>query len=145
MSGTIRITCTVDTTDPQAALGFEAWIDDELVADIDHVTGPQHITLTVSDDDSQHSLRFCLKNKTTEHTTIDESGAIVRDSLLTLKNICFDDIRLGQVFTDVAVYTHDCNGTAPMSQNKFYGNMGCNGTVELQFTTPIYLWLLEHM
>ena len=145
MSGAIRITCQLDTTDPEAALGFEAWLDNRLVVNVPHVTGPHSISFPVSDDDGEHSLRFCLKNKTTAHTTIDESGAIIRDSLLTLKDICFDDIRLGQVFTDVATYTHDGNGTTPLTVGKFYGSLGCNGTVELRFTTPIYLWLLEHM
>jgi hypothetical protein len=43
------------------------------------------------------------------------------------------------------VYEHDYNGTGTLTQEKFYGQMGCNGTVSLAFCTPIYMWLLEHM
>jgi len=49
------------------------------------------------------------------------------------------------MFTELATYTHDFNGTKELTQEKFYGVMGCNGTVSLKFATPIYLWLLENM
>jgi len=45
----------------------------------------------------------------------------------------------------LAQYQHDFNGTGNPTIDKFYGEMGCNGTVSLKFTTPIYLWLLENM
>ena len=86
-----------------------------------------------------------MKNKTTEHTKIDEQGNIVSDACLTITNLAFDEIELKQIVVDKAVYTHDFNGTQPETQEKFYGAMGCNGTVSLQFSTPMYLWLLENM
>jgi hypothetical protein len=64
--------------------------------------------------------------------------------MLTVTDLEFDEILLGQIFINNAVYTHNCNGTAPETQNTFYGKMGCNGTVELKFTTPVYLWMLEN-
>jgi hypothetical protein len=30
-------------------------------------------------------------------------------------------------------------------KDKFYGSMGCNGTITFEFNTPFYLWLLENM
>jgi hypothetical protein len=86
-----------------------------------------------------------MKHKTTEHTKIDEQGAIVSDACLTVSNLAFDEIELKQIFIDHAVYTHNFNGTQTEIQDKFYGEMGCNGTVSFKFTTPICLWLLEHM
>ena len=86
-----------------------------------------------------------MKHKTTEHTKIDEQGNIITDACLTVSNLAFDEIELKQIFINQAVYTHDFNGTQTEIQDKFYGNMGCNGTVTLKFATPIYLWLLEHM
>jgi hypothetical protein len=47
--------------------------------------------------------------------------------------------------TEQAMYTHNFNSTGPSTQDKFYGELGCNGTVTVKFNTPIYLWLLEHM
>ena len=49
------------------------------------------------------------------------------------------------MLVEQAVYTHDFNGTQPEIEDTFFGEMGCNGTVSLRFTTPIYLWLLENM
>ena len=78
-------------------------------------------------------------------STIDEAGNIISDAKLTVTNVAFDDIQLGHMLTEKATYAHDFNGTGVMGQHKFYGEMGCNGTVSLKFSTPIYLWLLEHM
>jgi len=49
------------------------------------------------------------------------------------------------VFLDRAVYVHDFNGTGKFVNKQFFGEMGCNGTVELKFSSPFYLWLLENM
>ena len=86
-----------------------------------------------------------MKNKTTDHTQIDEHGTIIQDAVIKINNLCFDEIELGQVFIDHAEYVHDFNGTKNIITDKFYGEMGCNGTVSLKFTTPIYIWLLENM
>jgi len=146
MSNTITITCTVDTTDPDAALGFEAWVDDQKFFDSDHVRAQQPVVIEISDDDGEHDLRFILKNKTSEHTCIDEAGNIVSDARLIVTDLAFDEIKLGHMFTEQAVYTHSQNTHFQSTvEEKFYSEMGCNGTVSLKFTTPMYLWLLEHM
>ena len=145
MTNTVSISCTLDTNNPTAVLGFEAWVDNQKFFDTDHVQAQQQVTVEIADDDGEHELRFVLKNKTTNHTQVDDDGNIVADTTLTIANLAFDEIRLEHMFTKQAVYTHDFNGTQKEVQDKFYGEMGCNGTVSLKFSTPIYLWLLEHM
>ena len=145
MSNTVTISCTVDTTDPAAALGFETWIDDHKFCDFDHVKSKQQVFFELPDDDDEHELRFVLKNKSSNHTQIDETGNIVADARLIVTELAFDEIQLGHMVTEQAVYAHDFNGTGQLTQDEFYGEMGCNGTVSFKFTTPIYLWLLEHM
>ena len=145
MTPTAKIAFSLDTTDSTAALGFEAWIDDRQFYDSDHVTGTAHLQVEISDDDATHQLRFVLKNKTSDHTSIDESGNILADARLKIMNLTFDEIPLGHMVTEQATYEHDFNGTGLPVQEKFYGEIGCNGTVSLKFTTPVYLWLLEHM
>jgi hypothetical protein len=86
-----------------------------------------------------------MKNKTQEHTQVDADNNILTDSCISIENLSFDEIPLGQIFIDQAIYQHDFNGTAEAVRDKFFGIMGCNGTVTLSFTCPIYLWLLEHM
>ena len=146
MTPTVTITFNLATTDAMAELGFEIWIDQRKFLDIDHVTETQKITVDVDDqDDAEHQLRLVLKNKTAEHTKVDEHGNILADARLLITDVAFDEIQLGHMLVEQAVYTHNFNGTGKTTQVKFYGEMGCNGTVSLKFATPMYLWLLEHM
>ena len=146
MTSTVSITFNLSTTDAMAELGFEAWIDQRKFLDLDHVKEPQPVTVELDDqDDAEHELRLVLKNKTAEHTQVDEQGNIITDARLLITDVAFDEIRLGHMFFEQAVYTHDFNGTGKATEDKFYGELGCNGTVSLKFATPMYLWLLEHM
>ena len=146
MIASMTISFCLDTTDVASALGFEAWIDERKFLDMDHVKDTQKITLELDDqDDAEHELRLVLKNKTTEHTQVDEQGNIITDARLIITDVTFDEIKLGDMLVEKAVYTHDFNGNGDITQDKFYGELGCNGTVSLKFATPMYLWLLEHM
>jgi hypothetical protein len=144
MNNTVTISCTICTNDSTSKLGLEVWVDDQQLFDTDHVDD-QQLEWSISEDEADHELRFVMKNKTPDHTQLDEQGKIIQDSRITIQNLCFDGIDLGQVFIDHAKYTHDFNGTKDIVTEKFYGEMGCNGTVSLKFTTPVYLWLLENM
>jgi hypothetical protein len=124
---------------------MEIWVDNQKIFNQDWVAESQTISYELSDHDAEHELRFVMKNKTVDHTKVDESGAIVEDACLIISDLAFDDIVLGNIVTEKAVYTHNFNGNSEAVQNKFFGEMGCNGTVSLKFTTPIYLWLLENL
>ena len=146
MTATVTITFNLATTDATAELGFEAWIDQRKFLDVDHVKETQPVTVELDDqDDAAHELRLVLKNKTLENTQVDEHGNIVADVRLQVADIAFDGIPLGHIVTEASTYKHDYNGTGAITQDKFYGELGCNGTVSLTFSTPTYLWLLEHM
>ena len=145
MTTSLTISSQVGTTDPLVPLGMEVWIDDQQFINIDHVQGSQDLVIELPDDEAEHELRFVMKNKKVEHTLVDENNNIVKDAGLSITDMAFDEIKLGYMLTDLAVYTHDFNGSQPEIQDTFYSEMGCNGTVSLKFTTPIYLWLLESM
>jgi hypothetical protein len=134
-------------TNPDAELGFEVWINDQCVFNTEHVQEFCTVTGMLPDDnnDAEHTLKLVLKNKQTEHTQISETGEILNDSCLTISQLKFDDIELNFNLWKTAVYQHNVNGTSELTDHKFFGTMGCNGTVELKFSTPIYLWLLENM
>jgi hypothetical protein len=109
-------------------------------------TDVQEISVEFEDaDDQTHVLEFILSGKTIDHTQITEQGEIESDVTVQIEDIAFDDIVIDQIFSELAEYHHDFNGTRPAVVDRFYGEMGCNGTVRLEFTTPIYLWLLETM
>lgn len=146
MTPKVTITFNLATTDATAELGFEAWINERKFLDVDHVKETQSVTVELEDkDDAEHELRLVLKNKTTAHTQVDEHGNILADARLLITDVAFDEIQLRNMFSEQAVYTHDFNGTGETTQAKCYGELGCNGAVSLKFTTPMYLWLLEHM
>ena len=142
-----KITVTFDLTssDYASALGFEVLLDDVSLLSIDHVNKPTPVSLEILDDEGEHEFKFVMKNKTPEHTVVDDTGNITIDAMLSIANVAFDDIKLGHVFVEQSVYYHDFNGSQDAIKDEFYGDMGCNGHVSLRFTTPIYLWLLENM
>jgi hypothetical protein len=142
---TVGFTCVVSSTDFSVPLGMEIWLDDHRLFDTDHVDQICTIQHDISDDDGDHELRFVLKNKQSDHTQVDAHGNIMRDARLTVGNIEFDGIDCQYLTTTLAQYQHDFNGTGESTTQKFYGELGCNGTVSLKFSTPIYIWLLENM
>ena len=141
----IVISCRVGTSDASAKLGLEAWIDNIKFFNSTHIDQSQTISVDLSDHDAEHELRFVLTGKTAEHTKLDGQGNIVKDATLSLSDIIIDGIDINQLFQEKSVYTHDFNGSQSEIQDKFYGTVGCNGTISFRFTTPIYLWLLENM
>ena len=142
-----KITVSFDLTssDYASALGFEVLLDDVSLLSIDHVKGPTPVRLEINDDEGEHEFKFVMKNKTPEHTVVDENGNITKDTMLSIADVTFDDIKLGHLFLEQSVYHHSFNGSQAPIEDEFYGDMGCNGHVSLQFTTPIYLWLLENI
>lgn len=143
MENALKISCGIDTTDTSADLNMEIWVDNECVRNF-RVCATEFQYL-VPDDSGDHSIKFVLKNKQSDHTQLDATGAIVKDACAVIKNFKFDDIEMDSLLQKLAVYEHDFNGTGSATQQQFFGSMGCNGTVELKFSTPSYLWILSHM
>jgi hypothetical protein len=145
MTNTTTISGFIDSSDKKISLGTEVWIDNICVVNVEHVDRIVHFSHEMSDDDGEHELRIVMKHKTADHTEVNETGEIVRDVMLIISDVKFDEIELGQVFVEKTTYVHDFNGSQPLVEDKFFGDMGCNGTVSLKFSTPSYLWLLENM
>jgi hypothetical protein len=145
MTDQVQLACTVTSLDPTATIGLEIWLDDTQIYNTEQVTDTVNFAHEFEDTDGEHQLQFVMKNKTQQHTTIDEAGNIIKDCRIYINNLSFDEINLDQIFIEQAVYEHDFNGTAASIQDQFFGEMGCNGTLTLAFTTPVYLWLLETM
>ena len=131
----VKFSCAISPSNIAVPLGCEIWIDDTCVFDQNHVTEPVAVTHEFSDEDGEHVLRITLKNKLSEHTVIDDSGDILSDAMLTVSNISFDEIDCTQIVQDLAVYRHNFNGTGADIPDQFFGDMGCNGTIELVSAT----------
>lgn len=145
MTEVTAISCCINTTDASVPLGFEITLDGQTVFDKNHITGPETVEFSVNDEPAEHQLIFKLKNKLPEHTLLDASGKIVQDARIILSDLAFDEIALNQLFFELTDYYHNFNGTGDTIQQRFYGEMGCNGQLILNFSTPIYLWMLENM
>ena len=142
---TIKFNCVISSTNITVPVGMEIWLDDQKLFDQDHIDQDYKIEHDIGDNDGDHELRFVLKHKQSDHTQVDADGNIVSDATITVSDIQFDDIDCQYLTVKLAEYQHDFNGTGNSTIDKFYGERGCNGTVSLKFTTPIYLWLLENM
>ena len=145
MSDTYSVSCQIDTTNNKAKLGLEIWLDDQLILDVLHVNEPIEFNKEFLEDEAQHELRFVMKNKTQFDTRIDFEGNILKDACLEIKMISIGGIELTYPVLQQMEYVHDLNGFGQPVTDKFYGSMGCNGSVKLNFSTPIYLWLLENI
>jgi hypothetical protein len=145
MVPTVKFSCNISNTDYSAELGLEICIDDLQIFNQEWISGPVTFDYDFSDSDGVHELKFVMKNKTRRHTQCDAEGNIINDARLVIVDIAFDEIKLGQMMTDLSIYQHNFNGTGSDIQDKFYSEIGCNGTVTLPFTTPVYMWLLENM
>lgn len=146
MDDNFKIQCELSTNNPTSALGLEIWINGDKVFD-SVITEFVHFEYRINDsaDVVNNELKFVLKNKNDSHTTINNNGDIVNDSVIKIKNLKFDDIDISNVLYHLSEYHHNNNGHGDNVIDKFYGDMGCNGTVILKFTTPIYFWLLDNL
>lgn len=145
MTDTVIISGTISPSAPAAAIGAEVWIDNTCVINCEHVDSAISFEHALDDSDGKHELRIVMKHKQAAHTRLDEHGNIVQDAVLTVSDLEFDNINIMQVSTEQAEYVHNFNGSQPDGIHRFYGDMGCNGTVSMKFSTPVYLWLLENM
>ena len=126
------------------ALSFSAVYQNQVLADIASVEGKQTIQFELELEDGDQELQFIMKNKTVEHTQVDDNGNIIADLFLTITDMQIDNIDLEFNFQDNCVYHHDFNGTQDPVEDSFHGTMGCNGTVIFKFSVPFYIWLLEN-
>jgi len=142
---TVQISFAVETSNSECPLGVQVWLDNSLLLDNPHVQEKIAFAHDMSDDDGEHQLRIVLSGKTADHTQVDDQGNVIKDVTLQISTVTIDGIDVNQLFLEKCVYTHDFNGTQPEIKDSFYGTAGCNGTIAFEFTTPVYLWMLEHI
>jgi len=105
----------------------------------------QTVQLAVDCKPGEHVLEFVLKNKTSAHTVLNNNNEIIRDACVSIENFQIDHVALEHTFFEQCRYYHDFNGSQDAIDDDFFGIMGCNGTVSLRFTSPVYRWLVDTM
>lgn len=137
---------SLEATTPGSHIGLQIRLDGRVIFDsyeaLDHHAFEHEFTDSAN---AQHVLEIEMMGKLPSDTEIDSQGQILSDRAITIENMAFDDIELGQLVIDSATYTHDFNGSQDTIQDQFYGSLGCNGIVRIEFSSPVYLWMLENM
>jgi hypothetical protein len=89
------------------------------------------------------SLKIRLTNKDYSDTQQNqEKTVILQDMLLNIHSVEVDDINLGNLIWTHTTFRGDDN-TRPVLEKCV--NLGWNGTWELPFSSPFYVWLLENI
>lgn len=123
----------------------KVYIDHELIFQ-NAISEPTEVKWAGFLPEGPHKLIIELYDKD-KYQTVIENDKIVKDQLLNIDNISFDEIDIGFLkHTMSTYYPNQVNENDGMShQIKNCVNLGWNGRWELEFTTPIYIWLLENI
>lgn len=123
----------------------KTYINDILIFD-DLVIDKKIISWSGKLSDGIHKLTIELYGKD-KYQTVLENGKIIKDQLLNIEEISFDDIdiehlkhSLSNYYPDKEVYKNE----VPLLVKNCV-NLGYNGKWELEFKIPIYIWLLENI
>lgn len=109
----------------------------------------EYIEFDYETDADAPCLKISLLNKTDQDTVQNEDKtAIVKDLLLNIVSVEIDEIDLGNLIYSLSEYHPnrpvDYQGeTTQLVKNCV--NLGWNGTWQLQWVNPFYIWLLENI
>jgi hypothetical protein len=104
-------------------------------------------TVTHEFDDTKfqdHCATATLSNKLPHHTMLDSQGNIVHDRVVRLHDLRLRGRSIWHQIQGTNIYRHDGNGDAQIQDHAFFGDLGCNGTVSVEFRSPVLLWMLEY-
>ena len=96
-------------------------------------------------DEGEHTLKLEYYNKIdSTDTKIDEDGSILDDHIFRIEDIEIDEISLGFVKEKNGLfYPLDAEKRKLPKVIPGLVNIGYNGTYEIKFTVPTYIWFLE--
>jgi hypothetical protein len=153
---TVEFKLTMDSVWWKDAPNYEILIDDDFI-EYGQVTekeedGQQKV-ISFSEDleEGEHYLKIRLLGKTDINTQVDDSGKILKDQLLNLKQVEIDEIELDYLYYSSGEFyrqTGTSNGSPVFSDTptpEKYQNFGFNGEWRLKFSVPTYMWFLENL
>lgn len=93
------------------------------------------------------SFKYTFDDSKTEthNVQIKMSGKKNPDSLIFLNNLQFDRYKIEPIMLQkFAQYSHNFNGNGKDVTDMYTSIMGCNGTIDFTFSTPLYKWLINY-
>lgn len=123
----------------------KVYIDDLLIYN-GEITEPKDIKWSGDLVEDKHKLIVELYDKN-KYQTILENNKIVKDQILNIDLVMFDEIDISYLKHTLSNYYPNPNPSNPSIPTvvEHCVNLGWNGRWELEFTTPIYIWLLENI
>ena len=137
-----RSTLGLRLTTPGQGIVLDIKLDDHCI--YHGTTQGQEILQHDFEDQGQHTLSIIMSGKQDLHTVLSEHGEISQDACVYVTEFSLDGIILNDLLPELATYRHDFNGHGIAITDSFYGTMGCNGIMSIEFSSPVYMWLLEH-
>ena len=124
----------------------EILLDQKSIGNYVCSTTPGTFDILLDDARSSHQLSVVVQGKTHEHTIVADDGSIEHDISITVSQLEFEEIDMMPIFCQgLRCYYHSNNDpTRSVELDEFHGYMGCNGRVNFEFDTPIYLWFNKH-
>lgn len=91
---------------------------------------------------TDHQLAIELRHKLPEHTVIDKQGKIIKDSVLLIDSLSVEDVDItGQLSTNQKLFYYEHSD----KRHILYNTLGVNGRAIINFSSPIYVWMLENI
>lgn len=122
--------------------GARVYINQELIHE-GLIAEPTELSCSGELDEGEQVIVVEMYDKRDDDTVVDENENIIKDVILKIDNISFDDVDLNELVQMGSMY-YPKSEYAPEVLNQCI-NLGWNGRWELKFSSPTYLWLLENL
>jgi hypothetical protein len=129
-----------------ADIVLEVYCDNKKISEYPAQAVKQTICIELAEHPADHVLSLIMRGKNRTHTRVDNLGQIIDDVYIVIDRLEFEELDMREIFCQGQLcYTHSFNQHQPAILDEFYGFIGCNGTVDIKFSTPIFLWLNEYL
>jgi hypothetical protein len=151
MSEEVEIVVTLSSEWHMKPPKFKLFIDDELIS---HGFLEEKYKENKSKDfkwignleEGSHKIRLEMFGKLSIFTAVDEDRNILKDQLLKVNEISIDQIDLGNLIYQNCKFYPDKNFHSEVPEIiTNIDHIGFNGTWEMEFSVPTYIWLLENL
>mgnify|MGYP001565425315 CR=1 FL=1 len=122
--------------------GAKVYIDDQLIFD-KIICNLEQVNWSGDLVDGEHKIIIEMYNKHEGDTVIGNDNNIVNDVVLNIDKIIIDEVELGSLLWSASTY-YPSDENSPESLRDCV-NLGWNGSWELPFSAPTYLWLLDNL
>ena len=138
----------VFSTHGQAAeINFFVYFDNNLVGEFACIGSAHLIEYELSEEQDDIERPRCVTitmlGKNQSHTVLDSQNQIKSDCYCLLDKIIFDQIDVTDQFCQGQAKYFQTTSTGEDGVDDFFGFLGINGKVILDFSTPLYKWMLS--